>query len=47
MTALCYIVQSQMAGEYYEFVLEEFADVMRQRGHEIQQFGDEIIMEQV
>ncbi len=41
------IVQAQRAEEYHRFLMEEFVDVMRKRGHKIQFLNDEILIEDV
>jgi hypothetical protein len=41
------IIQAQRAEEYHRFLMEEFVDVMRKRGHEIKLFNDEILIEDV
>lgn len=47
MIPLNYLIQADLAAEYSKFLHEEFFDVMRQRGHKIEFYGDEIMMEQV
>lgn len=40
-----YMIQAQKAAEYQQFIMQEFVEVMRQRGHKITFFGDEILLE--
>lgn len=36
-----------LSAELEQFILEEFVNVMRLRGHKIEFYGDEIMVEQV
>lgn len=45
--SMTFFEMALMAEEYTQFVREEFVDVMRQRGHQIEIFGDEIMTGQV
>lgn len=42
-----FLTQARLAGEYTQFITEEFVEVMIQRGHRVEFFGDEILVESV
>lgn len=42
-----FLTQCQLAEEYAHFVQEEFVETMRARGHEIEIYGDEIMVRTV